>query len=185
MRVTETTGTSALRARISSRLAGEPFWKLFHLGRRPRRSDTLVFILESAEEHTTCLPLIARAAATSLTNTQPECGTWDLYLSEMSARNLISPTARQTGQQIWNKLKQFNPHLAEPTAAPIEESRGLFLSWDADQHHIEIEIMPSGKYEWFYRNRSTAEFTGGEDHSVDELPPDLLTKFSAAITANR
>ncbi|MGH9322443.1 MAG: hypothetical protein ACRD3V_21480 [Vicinamibacteria bacterium] len=40
------------------------------------------------------------------------------------------------------------------------------MVWDRDHHHLEIEVFPSGRYDWFYRDRQTERYWGEEDCTV-------------------
>ena len=49
-----------------------------------------------------------------------------------------------------------------PQGALTEE--GTYqLVWDHGRHHLLAEILPTGRYDWFYRDRETGRLDGEED----------------------
>jgi hypothetical protein len=47
------------------------------------------------------------------------------------------------------------------------------MSWTAHGHHVEVEVSPTGTYEWFYRHRVSDTTATGiiED---ERLAPELV-----------
>ena len=101
---------------------------------------------------------------------------WLDYLRSLPAKGAISYVAENTAEKIWRKLRPLANNVSVPDAA-VTNDGGLFMSWDRGAHHLEIELHPNGRYEWFYRNRSTDNFGGEYDYPSILIPPDLLTQF--------
>jgi len=51
------------------------------------------------------------------------------------------------------------------------------MVWDRERHHLEIEISPSGRYDWFYRDRQADKHWDGENCTVG----DYSDKFRSVI----
>lgn len=86
--------------------------------------------------------------------------------------NGLSDTYADNVRKIWNDMLVLIPTLPEPT-----QSGGAFdgmysLVWDCKEHHLEIDISPNN-FEWFYRNRSTEEYTGEEE--CDSITDSLIS----------
>lgn len=56
-------------------------------------------------------------------------------------------------------------------------TNGIMLTWNKDEHHLDIEIHAEGRIEVFYRNRSTDEAT---NHELP-LTPDIAEAMVRAI----
>lgn len=37
------------------------------------------------------------------------------------------------------------------------------MTWDNGSHHFEVEVLPDGRYDWFYLNRDSGERLGEDD----------------------
>lgn len=101
---------------------------------------------------------------------------WLKYLRSLRANGVISQFVANNTERIWRRLKPLASNVAVPDAA-VTESGGLFMSWDRGVHHLEIEILPEGRYEWFYRNRHTDVFAGDYNYPATVLAPELLAQF--------
>jgi hypothetical protein len=104
---------------------------------------------------------------------------WQHFLQVVAAKGAVSPLAIKAADHIVNNLRSFSTAIDLPRAMPSAD-RGLLMTWDAVAHHLELEIGPTGRYEWFYRNRRTGEFTGGENYPYTVMPLELLVLFRAA-----
>lgn len=62
--------------------------------------------------------------------------------------------------------------------AGLTDDGTIQLVWRSDRLHIEIDIFESGKYDWFYRERETGSYNGGEQLLInDGLAPELVTRL--------
>lgn len=91
---------------------------------------------------------------------------WEQYLSQLE-----SPVAEDV-RRIWAYLSQ---RLWAPEAAPTDD--GFRMVWDRGPHHLQVEVLPGGRYDWFYRDRDTEKL-----QSEEGLPwGDYSTLFEALI----
>jgi hypothetical protein len=98
---------------------------------------------------------------------------WLNYLRNLPQSGAVSPFIAASAEQMWRDYQPADGKLPIPDAVATE-SGGILLAWDRDEHHVEIELMPSGSYDWLYRNRKTASYAGGEDLAFQILVPELL-----------
>ena len=80
--------------------------------------------------------------------------------SEKSVR-----AARWAWQTIKSKLPAPECALADG---------GVIFVWDHGPHHLEMEFLEDGGYDWFYRNRETNASEGQEDLAAGSLPQRFL-----------
>lgn len=69
------------------------------------------------------------------------------------------------------RLSEEVEQLLPPNASPTDDG-GILMSWTRGGHHLEIEVMPDARYEWFYRHRALDIAEGGvedDTHLRDEL----------------
>lgn len=100
---------------------------------------------------------------------------WLDYLRSLPERG-VSRLVAANAEQMWRRLRPLAIKIATPSAE-VTEAGGLFMSWERNAHHLEIEMMPTGRYEWFYRNRLTDEFGGDYDYPAKVMTPELLAQF--------
>lgn len=101
---------------------------------------------------------------------------WLNYLRSLRVRGVLSQLVANNAEQLWRLLRSLASNAAIPEAA-VTDDGGLFMSWDRGVHHLEVEILPEGKYEWFYRNRQTDSFGGDYNYPASALAPELLAQF--------
>lgn len=76
-------------------------------------------------------------------------------------------------RDLWNKLVDAMPEVPEPTSfGSAEDNSDVQFVWDNDNHHLEVDSLGNGRFEWFYRDRSDGK-TDGQD-GVLIVPPVLL-----------
>lgn len=84
----------------------------------------------------------------------------DDFLTEM-ANGIISQSTANAARKIWELLQRL-PDVRIPVPAASAGPDGqVFYSWNSGRHHFEIEILPNGDVEFFYRDRETGR-TGVE-----------------------
>lgn len=79
-------------------------------------------------------------------------------------------------REMWSKLCRTFQTVPIPQAGPLPDG-GFQFVWDRGDHHLEIDVLPDAKLEWFYRNRKTGE-VAGEDVDAGDLPGSLRTRFA-------
>lgn len=109
-------------------------------------------------------------------NDENERFKWSKYLADISARGRLSHSVTDNGLAVWKFLLEQVPTIRTPHAGPTEDG-GLQMVWDRERHHLEIEISPSGRYDWFYRDRQADKHWDGENCTVG----DYSDKFRSVI----
>ena len=101
---------------------------------------------------------------------------WLAYLDSLVTRQLTTPEAADASDQLWTNLYEIVPSLVPPDASPTTAG-GLLMSWDDRGRHLELEVLPHGSYEWFYRERLPDIAEGGEAASIDIFDDKLLRRL--------
>src|SRR5205809_6924017 len=74
------------------------------------------------------------------------------YLHQLAQDQIIcKPTMART-LEAWGRLAAAAKGLPAPDATPGPDGQVLY-TWDRDRHHLELEILPAGPAEFFYRDR--------------------------------
>jgi hypothetical protein len=95
---------------------------------------------------------------------------WRGYLAGLSGPNAI------LARDLWSKVcASAVVHVPVPHAGPLPDG-GFQFVWDNEPHHLEVDILPDGSMEWFYRNRKTDEFDG--DDFSGGFPEALQDRFT-------
>jgi hypothetical protein len=100
------------------------------------------------------------------------------YLSERVKDRSITDITRKRGEFVAGVL---SPFIGSPDAAigPEDEDNSLCYYWNSHdkerEHHLSIEITPSGVLEFFYRNRKTEEIYGEDFNDIGYLIQDKET----------
>ncbi len=105
----------------------------------------------------------------------------DRILTESTgARCVIVESARK----LWKILQiVIDDELPPPSAGFSDE--GFHLGWDRERHHFEFELSDSGKFGWFYRDRSCERVEGREDLDLWCLSPELIRWLSLTIGGSK
>src|SRR5205085_4721084 len=96
---------------------------------------------------------------------------WTRYLRAMPMRRLATAASAAACERLWTRLSEEVERLLPPNASPTDEG-GVLMSWTRGAHHVEIEVLPNGTYEWFYRHRPLDIAVGGledDDNVSNEL----------------
>jgi hypothetical protein len=105
---------------------------------------------------------------------------WTDYIRSLSERQVITPLVSSTVDKLWATLRQSVPKIYPPDASPTDDGT-LLMSWIREEHHLEIEVMASGAYIWFYRNHKLNKDYIGEGSPAGDLSTELLTSIGAAL----
>jgi hypothetical protein len=106
-----------------------------------------------------------------------------LYLERIVREGEISP---QLSRAAWNALEDIRdivgPNLEVPDAIPGVDGK-LFYTWKRGNHYLELEMLPDGSGEFFYRNTDDGE-TWTEGYKLGGTlplrPTDKLQLFQQA-----
>jgi len=97
---------------------------------------------------------------------------WQDYLAVLSNER-ESASVGNAVSRLWQALCSRLPTIYAPDASLTEDGT-LLISWIHDAHHLEIEMMPSGRYVWFYRNHESNKDYIGEGTSDAGAATELL-----------
>lgn len=90
-----------------------------------------------------------------------------VYLSECCSKGAISETVTTNA---WFALvaikKACGGYLVIPSACTGPDKQ-MHYSWDAGEHHLELDIPAVGPSEWFYKNRTTGKIWS-QDWNIGE-----------------
>jgi hypothetical protein len=100
-----------------------------------------------------------------------------LYLERIVREGEISP---QLSRAAWNALEDIRdvvgPNLEVPDAIPGVDGK-LFCTWKRGDHYLELEMLPDGSGEFFYRNAEDGE-TWSEGYTLGgTLPVKPIAKL--------
>jgi hypothetical protein len=98
---------------------------------------------------------------------------WSEFLDSLASLEEYPAEQVRRVQDAWEHLVKQLGEISPPRAQANEDG-GFSMAWDRDEHHLEIEILPSGIVEWFYRNRETDEYEGDEGIDIDDLPRQVV-----------
>jgi hypothetical protein len=107
---------------------------------------------------------------------------WSQYLHSLMEPSgpLSAPRVREI-ERLWECLRgQMAASLTLPYATATETGQ-FVMTWDRGPRHFEIEILPDGRYDWFYLDRSSGERAGEEEHPVGTCSPRMIAHLRRAI----
>lgn len=103
---------------------------------------------------------------------------WLRYLRSLPMRHLSTSTAAAASERLWTRLTEEIEAITPPNASPTDDG-GVLMSWTRDAH-IEIEVMPDGTYEWFYRHRATNTTRSGQVND-ESLPDEFVLRLREVL----
>lgn len=103
---------------------------------------------------------------------------WDTFLARAAER---SPEGKLLGI-VWTavtaQLATEGLKLPTPRASFNDDIRGetaAFMSWEAGEHYVDVDIENGGSLAWFYKNRKTDVYEGSEESvPCAPLPEDMM-----------
>ena len=98
---------------------------------------------------------------------------WLSYLRSLASRKLATPAVAVAAEHLWRGLRASVPAITRPNASPTDDG-GLSMSWNLGKHYLEIEIRPSSRYDWFYRDRDLGRSGRQRAQTVETAPTDVL-----------
>lgn len=107
---------------------------------------------------------------------------WLSYVRSLGARNLTTVVVAVATERLWRRLRTAIPRVTLPNASPTDDF-GLSMSWNLDRHYLEIEVLPSGDYDWYYRDRDARTNSSESAQPVDAAPTELLKALLQTIFA--
>lgn len=103
----------------------------------------------------------------------------------------FAPAHIETIEKLWDRLRMAFPTLPFPVTGPTADGVTIQMSWDLGRrnaagrpiHHIDVDVLANGMYEWFYRNRHSGALDGSEDPIYD-LPPLFFTAMELCMRSH-
>lgn len=106
---------------------------------------------------------------------------WARYLRSLPLRGLATAESAAASERLWTRLSEEVECLVPPNASPTDDG-GILMSWTKGGHHLEIEVMPNARYEWFYRQRTLDIAEGGvETDDNDNLRDELVGRLRQVL----
>jgi hypothetical protein len=110
---------------------------------------------------------------------------WLDYLNRLEKRKIVRADVVLAAKLLWSNLRARVSSLTLPDASP-SNAGGLFMSWDRNGKHLELEVLGDTTYEWFYRERVMDTSDGGpEPLAVDSVPGELVARLNEVFDAGR
>lgn len=118
--------------------------------------------------------LVGDTANTSPVATKPGPSGWEEYLSRVVKHDeaLSGRPQKDALRSMWTTLSNALTPL--PSQAGFAEDGVFQLVWDYGALHVDIDFLPGGGLEWFYRDRLSEDADSGEIESVQQVPERLL-----------
>jgi hypothetical protein len=94
---------------------------------------------------------------------------------------LIGTDVAAAAWSLWLAIEKEMAGKMPVPSASTGPNGVMFFSWDRDEHHLEVELLPGGIAELFYRNRndeSAQQFHEGAVASLQEVLPRFLGLFT-------
>lgn len=96
------------------------------------------------------------------------------YVIRIKDRGLISPGIAKAAWTAWEGIqKTAGGQAPVPDACPGPSGQLLF-TWDAGQHHLELEITSAEELEFFYWDRDTDATWEHDCHLDQPIPAAVL-----------
>lgn len=93
---------------------------------------------------------------------------WELYLS-----HLTSPVADSV-RSVWSKLSSHSGITLRPPVAGPGGEADFQLSWRTDKYYLDIDIGHSGRFGWYFWDRTTNTDAGSVDNNLIDSPEELI-----------
>jgi hypothetical protein len=99
------------------------------------------------------------------------------YLNDCARRGAIPQGMAARAWWIWSQIAASMSFVVPvPNASPGGEQQILY-SWDRDNHHLECEVFPDGRVEWFYRDRATGALWDLDATDSYPVPPEAQERL--------
>ena len=107
---------------------------------------------------------------------------WATYLGQLEQR--FDRAHAQAFRRVWLRLASEIPHLPLPQAGPAADG-SLQLVWNQGGHHVEVDVLEDGLFEWIHTLRGRPGVEGSEDNNADDALPDGLLDALGTMFAGR
>lgn len=112
---------------------------------------------------------------------------FDAYLDQLVSTSKCTNGLIGHVRTFWQQALTVDPRFPVPSGGPLligeaVDIDGFILVWDAQKHHVDVDIFADGRFEWFYFNRETEESVRGKDRRCSQIPDDLRQHLLAIIS---
>ncbi|MGH7486324.1 MAG: hypothetical protein ACRD3J_21410 [Thermoanaerobaculia bacterium] len=105
---------------------------------------------------------------------------WLAYLRSLPMRSLATENVAAATERLWSQLSdELDALIPPPNASPTDDG-GVLMSWQRNGRHLEVEMMPDGTYDWFYRHRASDTDESGTD-AADEVSDRFALRLREVI----
>ncbi len=99
-----------------------------------------------------------------------------VYLGELRDSKRIDGYTAIIARRVWRELRRATADtIRVPNASAGGEGQVLY-TWNEREHHLELEIFPDGRTEFFYRNRRTGKLWDHDQLEGAPIPTDVVEK---------
>jgi hypothetical protein len=100
---------------------------------------------------------------------------WESFVGGLAQpKGPLTPTCAKQIRDLWSALERGAERVRPPHAA-VTPAGGLSMTWDKGRHHFEIDVMPDGKYDWFYMDRESEARASQEDIQVGFFSTEMFS----------
>ena len=106
---------------------------------------------------------------------------WQAYLRRLATSNTPYRSTAERLANLWSlltlRMDQEGYELPAPIALPDASTGAIHLAWNGLRHYLELELFANGTWEWFYRDRETADTDGGEPPNTGSVPEAFAARL--------
>ena len=107
---------------------------------------------------------------------------WRRYLERLkSPLGLFRPAHVRRVEGIWDAVRA---RLPAPVPLPFTQPTAggaIQIAWYSPRYSVEVDVLPDGRLDWFFRDRTTGVLAGTDDEPVAELPPEFFSRLASAL----
>jgi hypothetical protein len=101
-----------------------------------------------------------------------------LYLERIVRSGEITPELARAAWDVLAVMRNVvGPDLEIPDAIPGVDGK-LFYTWKRDDQYFELEMLPDGTGEFFFRDRTTGEIRREDFRLSPVLPPKAVAQLA-------
>lgn len=104
-----------------------------------------------------------------------EIANWHRFLDQLVKRQVVEALHVEAVRTFWKGMARLYA-LTAPSST-VTEDGAIQLAWNSSKHHVEVDILPDGNFEWLYVNRENHSYEGS-DEPISTVPRALFDAFS-------
>ena len=101
---------------------------------------------------------------------------WNEYLDRITGSDSDALTEKQKAavRGLWERLREIlGESLPAPQAGPVPGAVFGYV-WEQGDRYVEIELVSESEFDWFFTNKSTGSYEGGDGCALADFAPRLL-----------